>query len=136
LSSTPTSGQRSSGSRRGRPIGAVEASISATAVTQTSRFSRIGPERSPGSRFGVRTNSGDRRARPGRRTCVLGFVEREAHAAGLYGVYLTVPLANRAAIEHLLARGFRIDPFYVHVLADDASMRLDRWVHTGPVFII
>lgn len=67
---------------------------------------------------------------------LLRFVEREAHAAGLDAVYFTVPLVNRAAVDHLLGRGYRIDPFYVHVLADESSMRLDRWVHTGPVFII
>jgi GNAT superfamily N-acetyltransferase len=49
---------------------------------------------------------------------------------------VTVPLANRLAVEHLLARGFRIDPFYVMVLADAPVMKLDRWVHTGPPFIV
>lgn len=67
---------------------------------------------------------------------LLRLVEREAHAAGLAELYFTVPLVNRVAVRELLARGFRIDPFYVNVLADEASMRLDRWVHTGPVFII
>jgi ribosomal protein S18 acetylase RimI-like enzyme len=67
---------------------------------------------------------------------LLRLVEREAHAAGLAELYFTVPLVNRAAVGELLARGFRIDPFYVNILADEGSMRLDRWVHTGPVFII
>jgi len=63
-------------------------------------------------------------------------VEREAHAAGVEELYFSVPMLNDAAVRHLLARGFQIDPFYVKVLADTRSMQLDRWIHTGPAFIV
>lgn len=67
---------------------------------------------------------------------LLEHVEREAHAAGVEELYFSVPMINTVAVRHLLARGFRLDPFYVKVLADEPSMRLDRWVHTGPAFIV
>lgn len=53
---------------------------------------------------------------------------------GEFGV--TTPLVNRVGVAHLLARGAKIDPFYVKVLASDTTMRLDRWIHTSPAFIL
>ncbi|MES2210457.1 MAG: GNAT family N-acetyltransferase [Chloroflexota bacterium] len=67
---------------------------------------------------------------------LLAHVEREAHAAGIEELYFSVPMLNDVAVRHLLARGFQIDPFYVKVLADTRSMQLDRWIHTGPAFIM
>ncbi|MBF8289275.1 MAG: Acetyltransferase [Chloroflexi bacterium] len=67
---------------------------------------------------------------------LLDHVENEAAAAGLEEVYFAVPMMNDVAVRHLLAGGFQIEPFYVKVLADSRSMQLDRWVHTGPAFII
>jgi hypothetical protein len=49
---------------------------------------------------------------------------------------LTVPMANRMAMAHVLARGGRIDPFYLKVLASGTDMRLDRFVHTSPSFVL
>lgn len=62
---------------------------------------------------------------------VLAHVETQAAADGLANIYFSTPLANDAAVKHLLARGFRIDPFAVAILADDLSLRLDRWICTG-----
>ena len=73
---------------------------------------------------------------PGDMPALLAHVEREAHAAGVEELYFSVPMLNDAAVRHLLARGFQIDPFYVKVLADARSMQLDRWIHTGPAFIV
>jgi hypothetical protein len=67
---------------------------------------------------------------------LLAHVENEAYLAGVEELTFSVPMVNREAIGHLLARGFRIDPFFVKILADAPSMRLDRWIHTGPVFIV
>jgi GNAT superfamily N-acetyltransferase len=50
--------------------------------------------------------------------------------------FLAVPFANRAAMTHTLARGGRIDPFYVNVLSSVVEMKLDRWIHTEPMFIL
>ncbi|HSO30133.1 MAG TPA: GNAT family N-acetyltransferase [Candidatus Sulfomarinibacteraceae bacterium] len=63
-------------------------------------------------------------------------VVREAAREGIGEVYVTSPLSNRTAVSHLLSRGYRIDPFYTKILASDDTMRLDRWIHTGPVFIL
>jgi GNAT superfamily N-acetyltransferase len=68
---------------------------------------------------------------------LLALVEREAAAAGIEALYFTVPLANDAAVRHLLGRGFRIDRFFANVLVDDPSVILfDRWIITGPEFIL
>jgi ribosomal protein S18 acetylase RimI-like enzyme len=67
---------------------------------------------------------------------LLAHVESEAAAAGAPNIYFSTPLANDHAVRYLLARGFRLDPFLVAVLADDLSMRLDRWIHTGLSYIL
>jgi GNAT superfamily N-acetyltransferase len=67
---------------------------------------------------------------------LLDVVENQAHTDGIAEIGFCVPLVNRYAVDHLLARRFRIDPFYIMVLADDLSMQMDRWVHTAPEFII
>lgn len=60
----------------------------------------------------------------------------EAAAAGIVEMGITCPLSNVVVIRHLLAGGHRIDPFYTTILADGPSMGLDRWIHTGPIFIV
>jgi GNAT superfamily N-acetyltransferase len=67
---------------------------------------------------------------------IIDHVVSEAASADAGEFTITCPMSNRTALLHLLRRGYRIDPFYIKVLADDDSMRLDRWIHTGPVFII
>ena len=67
---------------------------------------------------------------------LLAHVETQAAEAGMTNLYFSTPLANDAAVRHLLARGFRLDPFVVAILADDLSLRLDRWVHTGLSYIL
>ena len=67
---------------------------------------------------------------------LLAKVENEAHAAGRSNIYLSTPLDNTAAVDHLLARGFTLDPFVVTLLADDRWLRTDRWIHTGLSYIL
>lgn len=67
---------------------------------------------------------------------LLAHVETEAADAGAANLYFSTPLDNDAAVRHLLGRGFRLDPFVVAVLADDRSMRFDRWIHTGLSYIL
>ncbi len=65
---------------------------------------------------------------PGDMPALLDHVEREAHASGFEELYFSVPMDNNVAVRHLLARGFKIDPFYIKVLADapvDAARSLD-----------
>lgn len=67
---------------------------------------------------------------------LIDHVVGDAAATGVTDLYVACPLSNEVAVRHLLATGFRIDPFYTMILADEPSMRLDRWIHTGPVFIM
>ena len=67
---------------------------------------------------------------------LLAHVETEAAAAGETNVYFSTPLANDTAVRHLVARGFQLDAFMVAILADDLSLRLDRWIHTGLSYIL
>ena len=73
---------------------------------------------------------------PADMSALLAHVESEAAAAGAGNIYFSSPLVNDVAVRHLIARGFRIDPFLVSVLADDTSMHLDRWIHTGLSYIL
>lgn len=53
------------------------------------------------------------------------------------GFFVTVPMANRVALDHLLrARGGRLDPFYLMILCSDDAARFDRYIHTSPSFIL
>lgn len=67
---------------------------------------------------------------------LLAKVETEALAAGRSNVYFSTPLENTAAVDHLLGRGFTLDPFVVTLLADDRWLRADRWIHTGLSYIL
>jgi GNAT superfamily N-acetyltransferase len=51
-------------------------------------------------------------------------------------LYFSVPLVNATAVAHLLQLGGKLDPFYLAVLSSDAVMKLDRYVHTAPSFIL
>jgi GNAT superfamily N-acetyltransferase len=50
--------------------------------------------------------------------------------------FITVPFMNQQAISHVLKRGGRIDPFYLMILSDSPTMKLDRYIHTSPSFIL
>ncbi len=67
---------------------------------------------------------------------LLAAIESDAADRGLDEITFTVPMVNVTALQHLLSRRFQIDPFYAMILAGKADMALDRWVHTGPAFIV
>jgi GNAT superfamily N-acetyltransferase len=67
---------------------------------------------------------------------ILDHVINAAAAKMEDRIRFAVPLVNHIAVTHLLLRGARIDPFYVSILASENSMRLDRWIHTTPLFIM
>jgi len=68
---------------------------------------------------------------------MLDYVIDAAISGGHGAFWSSVPLTNHVAVAHLLARGApRIDPFLTTVLASDNSMKLDRWIHTIPSFIL
>jgi hypothetical protein len=43
-------------------------------------------------------------------------------------------MVGRAAIDHLLGRGFRVDPFVMLYFTDGPVDGLDRYVLTSPPF--
>lgn len=62
-----------------------------------------------------------------------------AHAEGVtkgpeFGV--EAPLINRAALDYLLAEGFRMDPFVNHFMSDRPIGHLDRYLVTTPSIFI
>ena len=73
---------------------------------------------------------------PGDVPALMTTVENDAAARGVKEVGFTIPMVNRAALDHALGRHLPIDTFYTFVLSSDDRMRLDRWVQTQPSFII
>jgi len=65
---------------------------------------------------------------------VLADAESAAATAGHASVSFDLPLVARSGIDHLLARGFRIDPFVMLYFTDGPIEGLDRYVLTSPPF--
>jgi hypothetical protein len=51
-------------------------------------------------------------------------------------VTFDTPMVARPAIDHLLGRGFRVDPFVMLVFTDGPIDRLDGYVLTSPPFFV
>jgi GNAT superfamily N-acetyltransferase len=51
-------------------------------------------------------------------------------------ILLQTAVANSRLVNHLLARGYRIDPFWFHILADEPFLDLDRYLITDPSFLL
>lgn len=60
--------------------------------------------------------------------------ESTAAAAGHPTVTFDLALTARPAIDHLLGRGFRVDPFVMLYFSDGSEERFDRYVLTSPPF--
>lgn len=67
---------------------------------------------------------------------LLADAETAAFEAGHATVTFDVALVARAAIDHLLARGFRLDPFLMLFFSDGPVDGLDRYVLTSPPFFL
>jgi GNAT superfamily N-acetyltransferase len=67
---------------------------------------------------------------------LLAHVETAAAADSIQNIYFSTPLANDAAVRHLLSRGYRLDPFVAALLTDDLSLRMDRWIMCGLSYIL
>ena len=66
----------------------------------------------------------------------IGVVESDALARSDEPLSLTVPLANVAATDWLLARRYRLDPFTMHLLEDHPVVAADRYILTSPPFFL
>ena len=65
---------------------------------------------------------------------LLADGEAAAAAAGHATVTFDVALTARPALDHLLGRGFRVDPFVMLFFTDGPVDGLDRYVLTSPPF--
>ena len=65
---------------------------------------------------------------------LLADGEASAARAGHPTVTFDVPMRDRRALDHLLARGFRVDPFVMLFFTDGPVDGLDRYVLTSPPF--
>ena len=63
---------------------------------------------------------------------VLARAETEAAERGEETFGVDVPLINRAAVDHLLGRGFRLDDFTLFLMSDEPFGAFDRYVVTSP----
>jgi len=66
---------------------------------------------------------------------LLADAETEAHRAGHPEVSFDVALTNRAAIDHLLGRGYQLQAFPMIFFADAELGQLDRYVFFSPCLL-
>jgi GNAT superfamily N-acetyltransferase len=67
---------------------------------------------------------------------MLAHAEGEAARRGQPEFGVDVPLHNRAALDHVLAGGFKMGDFTNHVLDDGPIGHLDRYICTTPTFFL
>jgi GNAT superfamily N-acetyltransferase len=72
---------------------------------------------------------------PADMAAVLDHVESAAADAGATNLYFSTPLRNHTAVEHLLGRGYTLDPFFTSFLADSDWLPIDRWIFCGISYI-
>jgi hypothetical protein len=65
---------------------------------------------------------------------VLADGESAAAAAGHATVTFDLPLTARSGLDHLLGRGFRVDPFVMLFFTDGPVDAMDRYCLTSPPF--
>ena len=65
---------------------------------------------------------------------LLADGEAAAAAAGHGDVTFDLPLTARAGLDHLLGRGFYVDPFVMFFFTDGPTEGLDRYCLTSPPF--
>jgi GNAT superfamily N-acetyltransferase len=73
---------------------------------------------------------------PGVMPVILDHLERHAAEREIAEVTLDVPGPNVAAMRHLLARGFRMDPFLTVLMASRPFGHFDRFIGFSPPFVL
>lgn len=73
---------------------------------------------------------------PGELPAVLGHAERRRHELGAAETSFDVAMHNRAAVDHLLARGYRMDPFLTLLCSSEPFGRFDRYVFCAPALTL
>ena len=67
---------------------------------------------------------------------LLAHAEIMAHVRGQAGLSFEVPLINRAAVAHLLARGFHMQPFLAFMMSDGPVDQFENYVLFSPPFFV
>lgn len=67
---------------------------------------------------------------------VLAYAENAAAERGDSNMGMEVPLINQSAVDYLLQRGFRIDPFMALWMSNEPFGHFDRYINTGPPLFI
>jgi GNAT superfamily N-acetyltransferase len=67
---------------------------------------------------------------------LLVHVEDRRHALGAPDAAFEVPLHNGVAAQHLLGRGYRIDPFFTYVCSDVPFGQFDRYLFCSPALVL
>lgn len=73
---------------------------------------------------------------PGAMPDILGHLEARGAALGRDELGFEVPAPNVVAIRHLLARGFRFDPFVTYLMASRPFGSFDRYLGFTPPFVL
>jgi GNAT superfamily N-acetyltransferase len=67
---------------------------------------------------------------------VLAHAESEAAGRGDKSFGVELPMVNRAALQHLLSRGFQLEPFVAVLMTDEPFGRFTHYVLTSPPFFL
>lgn len=64
----------------------------------------------------------------------LAHAETLAHSLGLTSFGVEVPLINAAAVQYLLARGYKMDAFFAFFMCDQPFGRFENYIALSPPF--
>lgn len=73
---------------------------------------------------------------PADQRSILLHVEDRAASLGLEETTFETPMVNGEAINHLLERGFRMDPFYTFLMSSRPFGQFDRYIGFSPPFFL
>lgn len=73
---------------------------------------------------------------PGDFPAVLAYAENAGAERGDRNLGIQVPMINRAAVDYLLERGFRMDPLPSHFMSNEPLGNLEQYICTSPPFFI
>ena len=67
---------------------------------------------------------------------VLSHAERRSQELGISECSFDIAMHNRAAVDHLLDRGYRMDPFLTLICSSQPFGQFDRYVFCAPAFTL
>jgi GNAT superfamily N-acetyltransferase len=73
---------------------------------------------------------------PASQRSILLHLEGRAHARGIENVSFVVPMINEVAMNHLLARGYKIQPPLQLFMSNEPFGKFDRFISYGPPLIL